>query len=132
MRKPTEKQKKFVQGKIAGKSMRQSALQAGYALSVANNATKDILEHPGTQEAFNALEKAYRNMDINEELLAKKDFTLLFAKKQTMTGESIDDNTAIDKAINRIINIFTRNNDKGDSGNTINITTINFGDKKDE
>ncbi|MCR4307657.1 MAG: terminase small subunit [Candidatus Berkelbacteria bacterium] len=68
-KKLTDKQRKFISHKIEGKSSRQAALDAGYSINTAINATTDILASPAVQDVWlKTLEMA----GITEDAIAKK------------------------------------------------------------
>lgn len=54
----TKKERKFAEGVAAGKSQKQSALDAGYSFSMAENANAKILSKPEVQEYFRRLMRA--------------------------------------------------------------------------
>lgn len=70
--KPTEKQIRFVQGKMEGKSTTQAALDAGYSPNTAKNPTKDILAKPGVQEYANKLGALLEARGVTDELITQK------------------------------------------------------------
>ncbi len=67
----TEKQKKFVEGKLNGKSSRRAALDAGYKQSVADNANTEILVKLGTQTYMNKLGQLLEDQGVTDLKLVK-------------------------------------------------------------
>ena len=68
-RKLTHRQQKFVQGKLAGKSSRKAALEAGYSPSVADKANELINESPTVKAALTDL---LESAGVTDRLLAQR------------------------------------------------------------
>lgn len=105
MAKPTLKQQKFVEGLVAGKSMRQAALDAGYSESVADNARTEILEHLGTQKLVKSLADVLEEKGIDNEFISDKLKEGMSAKRQSITGDWYDDYATRHKYLETAIKI---------------------------
>ena len=68
-KKLTIRQRKFIDGKLKGKSSAKAAREAGYSESVARHADRIISESPHVRAAINAVLEA---CGITDELLAKR------------------------------------------------------------
>jgi phage terminase small subunit len=66
--KPTDRQKRFVEEKLKGKSNRRAALDAGYSEETADNATDRVAEKVGTIEY---MRYCMRKAGITEDRAAK-------------------------------------------------------------
>jgi hypothetical protein len=95
----SRKGKKFVEGVIEGKSYKQAALDAGYSLSVANNAKLCLWSQAGIQDHFRNLMQEVcppaRAMKILDELLDGKIVTIHIARElratKVLQGERLVD-----------------------------------------
>ena len=93
--KPTVKQRKYVQGLVAGKSKKRAAIDAGYAESVGHNAKQKLDAKPGVQKLFTHL---LAEAGATDELLAQRIFEGLNAwetKFATFEGEITDSDEVI-------------------------------------
>src|SRR2546429_9776606 len=75
-RSATVKQRRYVAGRIAGKSKKQSAIDAGFAASTAANAKQKIDDKPGVQTLFAEL---LEHAGVTNPLLAQRIFEGLHA-----------------------------------------------------
>src|SRR5262245_59463214 len=65
----TSKQKRFIDGKLAGKSSRKAALEAGYSAHTAAHANKDIAQKPAVDAA---IQDWLLHAGVSTELLATR------------------------------------------------------------
>jgi hypothetical protein len=73
---PSVKQRHYVKGRIAGKSKKQAALEAGYAKSTAENTKQKIDKKPEVQKLF---EELLEEAGVSNPLLARRIYQGLHA-----------------------------------------------------
>jgi len=86
-RSPSVKQRRYVEGRVAGKSKRKAALDAGYSQAVADNTKDKLDEKPAVKRLFATL---MTQAGATDELLAQRIYEGLHAKsvmRETLHAE---------------------------------------------
>lgn len=104
-RRPTIRQRRFAKNLIEGKTVRQAALQAGYAVKTAENPSQNILYNPGTQTAIEELKQEFARVGLNVSLVAQRLRESMDAKKLNNAGHEMVDWAAVHKAIDKFLNL---------------------------